>query len=168
MSEKFVYVTYIRTTAEKLWAALTKPEFTRKFWFGTVHECEWQTGSPWRLMTPDGRVADSGGGVRCAVLASVAAAPGGAFCAGAGPATASAARITAARSQAGNLMGRFSTCAAERADSHPEKPANARRPPVVTAKRFLFILRPDFIQAATKCTGRIPTIERRHQAGLRS
>ena len=25
----FVYVTYIRTTPEKLWDALTKPEFTR-------------------------------------------------------------------------------------------------------------------------------------------
>jgi len=26
---RFVYVTYIRTTPEKLWDALTKPEFTR-------------------------------------------------------------------------------------------------------------------------------------------
>ena len=29
MSSKFVYVTYIRTTPEKLWEALIKPEFTR-------------------------------------------------------------------------------------------------------------------------------------------
>jgi uncharacterized protein YndB with AHSA1/START domain len=57
---KFVYVTYIRTTAEKLWAALTKPEFTRQFWFDTTQECEWRPGSLWRLMAPDGRVADAG------------------------------------------------------------------------------------------------------------
>ncbi len=30
----FVYVTYIRTTAEKLWSALTKPEFAKQYWFG--------------------------------------------------------------------------------------------------------------------------------------
>jgi uncharacterized protein YndB with AHSA1/START domain len=57
---KFVYVTYIRTTSEKLWEALTRPEFTRQFWYGAVPECEWKAGSPWRLMTPDGRVADAG------------------------------------------------------------------------------------------------------------
>ena len=57
---KFVYVTYIRTTTQKLWAALTRPEFTRRFWFDTVQECEWKAGASWRLMTPDGRVADAG------------------------------------------------------------------------------------------------------------
>jgi uncharacterized protein YndB with AHSA1/START domain len=57
---EFVYVTYIRTTPEKLWQALTEPEFTRKFWVETVQECEWKPGASWKLMTPDGRVADSG------------------------------------------------------------------------------------------------------------
>ena len=33
-ASKFVYVTYIRTTPEKLWDALTKPEFTRQYWVG--------------------------------------------------------------------------------------------------------------------------------------
>jgi uncharacterized protein YndB with AHSA1/START domain len=28
---RFVYVTYIRTTPEKLWQALTEPDFTRRF-----------------------------------------------------------------------------------------------------------------------------------------
>jgi uncharacterized protein YndB with AHSA1/START domain len=51
---KFVYVIYIRTTAEKLWDALTKAEFTRAYWVGCSVE------SPWKLMIPDGRVADSG------------------------------------------------------------------------------------------------------------
>lgn len=57
---EFVYVTYIRTTAEKLWSALTEPEFTRKFWADTVQECEWKQGAKWKLVVPDGRVADEG------------------------------------------------------------------------------------------------------------
>jgi uncharacterized protein YndB with AHSA1/START domain len=57
---KFVYVTYIRTTPEKLWKALLEPEFTRRFWSETWQESEWRVGSSWRLMIPDGRVADAG------------------------------------------------------------------------------------------------------------
>src|SRR5512135_1791768 len=30
----FVYVTYIRTTPEELWAALTDAEFMKQYWFG--------------------------------------------------------------------------------------------------------------------------------------
>ena len=56
----FVYVTYIRTTPEKLWAALTTPEFIKKYWFGMNIETEWKAGSPWKLVFPDGRVADTG------------------------------------------------------------------------------------------------------------
>lgn len=59
-ASKFVYVIYIRTTAEKLWDALTRPEFTRAYWVGCSSESEWKPGSPWKLMIPDGRVADSG------------------------------------------------------------------------------------------------------------
>jgi uncharacterized protein YndB with AHSA1/START domain len=47
---KFVYVTYIRTTAEKLWDALIKPEFTKQYWAGTWQESEWKKGASWRLM----------------------------------------------------------------------------------------------------------------------
>ena len=57
---RFVYVTYIRTTPEKLWQALIDPEFTRQYWCETVQDCEWKPGSSWRLMIPDGRVGDSG------------------------------------------------------------------------------------------------------------
>jgi uncharacterized protein YndB with AHSA1/START domain len=57
---RFVYVTYIRTTPEKLWRALTDPEFTRQYWCETVHESEWKPGSSWRILIPDGRVADRG------------------------------------------------------------------------------------------------------------
>jgi len=56
----FVYVIYIRTTAEKLWDALTLPEFTTAYWCGIRAESDWQPGASWKLMIPDGRVADSG------------------------------------------------------------------------------------------------------------
>jgi uncharacterized protein YndB with AHSA1/START domain len=58
--DQFVYVTYIRTTPEKLWKALIDPEFTRKYWAETWQESEWKPGASWRIMIPDGRVADSG------------------------------------------------------------------------------------------------------------
>ncbi|MBP2471649.1 uncharacterized protein YndB with AHSA1/START domain/DNA-binding transcriptional ArsR family regulator [Crossiella equi] len=47
--DSFVYTTYIRTTAEQLWQALTSPEFTQRYW-GAVLESDWQPGSTitWR------------------------------------------------------------------------------------------------------------------------
>jgi uncharacterized protein YndB with AHSA1/START domain len=57
---RFVYVTYIRTTRQKLWQALFDPEFTRKYWCETWQDCEWKAGASWRLMIPDGRIGDSG------------------------------------------------------------------------------------------------------------
>jgi len=57
---RFVYVTYVRTTPERLWQALIEPEFTRQYWAGTWQESEWKVGAAWRIMIPDGRVADSG------------------------------------------------------------------------------------------------------------
>jgi uncharacterized protein YndB with AHSA1/START domain len=57
---KFVYVTYIRTTPQKLWRALTEPEFTRQYFVGTSHESEWKPGASWRMLAPNGRVTDAG------------------------------------------------------------------------------------------------------------
>lgn len=56
----FVYVTFIRTTPERLWSALTTPEFMRQYWFGMHCESDWTAGSPWKLVFADGRIADSG------------------------------------------------------------------------------------------------------------
>jgi uncharacterized protein YndB with AHSA1/START domain len=56
----FIYVTYIRTTPEKLWEALTDAQFIRKYWFGVTIECGWKKGSPWKMVYPDGRLTDSG------------------------------------------------------------------------------------------------------------
>jgi uncharacterized protein YndB with AHSA1/START domain/DNA-binding transcriptional ArsR family regulator len=41
----FVYTTYIRTTPERLWQALTEPSFTRRWW-QTTFETDWLVGSP--------------------------------------------------------------------------------------------------------------------------
>jgi uncharacterized protein YndB with AHSA1/START domain len=57
---KFVYVIFIRTTPQKLWSALTDPDFTKQYWFGTYHATDWKPGSAWQLRFADGRVADSG------------------------------------------------------------------------------------------------------------
>jgi uncharacterized protein YndB with AHSA1/START domain len=62
---KFVYVTYIRTTPEKLWQALLEPEFTRQYWLGVPLESTWKVGSPWKMIFPDGRVGDAGEVVEC-------------------------------------------------------------------------------------------------------
>lgn len=59
-SSKFVYVTYIRTTPERLWAALIEPEFTRQYWANTHQVSDWKSGADWKIMIPDGRVGDSG------------------------------------------------------------------------------------------------------------
>lgn len=56
---QFVYVTYIETTPEKLWQALTSSEFTRQYWFGTEVRSDWKVGSPFALSL-DGEVTDSG------------------------------------------------------------------------------------------------------------
>jgi uncharacterized protein YndB with AHSA1/START domain len=57
----FVYVIYIRTTAQKLWSALTDDtEFMKQYWFGTHCESQWTPGSPWKMVYPDGTITDAG------------------------------------------------------------------------------------------------------------
>src|SRR6201999_2273435 len=56
----FIYVTYIRTTSEKLWSALTDAEFMKQYWFGVHCESQWTPGSPWKMVHPDGRPLDAG------------------------------------------------------------------------------------------------------------
>lgn len=41
---KFVYTTYIKTTPERLWQALTDPAFTQRYW-GIRFETDWKPGS---------------------------------------------------------------------------------------------------------------------------
>jgi uncharacterized protein YndB with AHSA1/START domain len=56
----FVYVTYIRTTPDRLWSALTDAEFMTQYWFGMHCDSQWTPGSAWRLLSPNGEVLDAG------------------------------------------------------------------------------------------------------------
>ncbi|MHB8623400.1 MAG: SRPBCC family protein [Sulfuricaulis sp.] len=61
----FVYITYIRTTPEKLWSALTDAECMKHYWFGVHGDSQWTAGSSWALVYPDGRNTDIGEIVEC-------------------------------------------------------------------------------------------------------
>ena len=56
----FVYVTYIRTTPEKLWSALTDAEFIKQYWFGMHCESHWTAGSSWKMVSGRGQIFDAG------------------------------------------------------------------------------------------------------------
>jgi uncharacterized protein YndB with AHSA1/START domain len=45
----FVYTTYIETSAEKLWQALTDGAFTERYWFGHRVTSDWDVGSAYRF-----------------------------------------------------------------------------------------------------------------------
>jgi uncharacterized protein YndB with AHSA1/START domain len=56
---EFVYITYIETTPEKLWQALTSSEFSKRYWFGTELRSDWKVGSPLALVM-NGTTTDTG------------------------------------------------------------------------------------------------------------
>lgn len=43
----FVYVTYIRSTPDKVFEAITKPEIARRYW-GHENVSDWKIGSDWQ------------------------------------------------------------------------------------------------------------------------
>ncbi len=53
-NDKFVYVTYIATTPQKVWDALITGELTRQYW---KHEniSDWKPGSKWQHVAADGK-----------------------------------------------------------------------------------------------------------------
>jgi uncharacterized protein YndB with AHSA1/START domain len=53
-AEKFVYVTYISTTPEKVWLALLNGELTRQYW-GHENVSDWRPGADWQLVADDGK-----------------------------------------------------------------------------------------------------------------
>ena len=55
-----VYVTYIATTIDRLYRALTSAEFTERYMFGRRVESSWEVGAPVRYIGRDGRLSDSG------------------------------------------------------------------------------------------------------------
>src|SRR5689334_13331856 len=56
----FVYVTYIATTIDRLYRALTSAEFTERYMFGRRVESTWEVGAPVRYIGRDGALSDSG------------------------------------------------------------------------------------------------------------
>jgi uncharacterized protein YndB with AHSA1/START domain len=50
---EFVYVSYIRTTPEKLWEALTNGDFSVKYWMGFRIEVELKVGGNVRILPPN-------------------------------------------------------------------------------------------------------------------
>ncbi|MBL8549393.1 MAG: SRPBCC family protein [Hyphomonadaceae bacterium] len=60
-----VYVTYIKTTPEKAWEALTSAAFSRKMFFGLSIEGDWKVGGGWAFKSPDGSVHDEGEVLEC-------------------------------------------------------------------------------------------------------
>jgi uncharacterized protein YndB with AHSA1/START domain len=53
---KTVYVTYIAATPEKVWQALTAPEFVRRYFWDRSVELEPKLGGAFVLRLPDGRI----------------------------------------------------------------------------------------------------------------
>jgi uncharacterized protein YndB with AHSA1/START domain len=56
----YVYVTYIETTAERVWRAIVDPDVTRTYWMGPnagvpahVNVSDWRPGSPWEHQRAD-------------------------------------------------------------------------------------------------------------------
>jgi uncharacterized protein YndB with AHSA1/START domain len=49
---EFIYATFIRTTPEKLWEALTNGDFSVKYWFGYRIEVEQKAGGTVRILPP--------------------------------------------------------------------------------------------------------------------
>ena len=62
---KTVYVTYIATTAEKVWQALTTGDLTKQYFFGRRVEIETRPDGIFRLWQPDGKLDVEGQVVIC-------------------------------------------------------------------------------------------------------
>lgn len=56
---EFVYTTYIRSTPEKVWQAITTPEFTRQYWMHGNYS-DWKKGSKWEHINSDKKVLVGG------------------------------------------------------------------------------------------------------------
>lgn len=59
----FVYTTFIDTTPERLWQALTDPAFTRRYWGGLELDSDWRVGSPVLLRSAPGEATEDHGQV---------------------------------------------------------------------------------------------------------
>jgi uncharacterized protein YndB with AHSA1/START domain len=59
-SSAFTYVIYIRATPQTVWAAFLDPRKQKRAWMGHTLESDWSASSAWRMVSSDGRIANSG------------------------------------------------------------------------------------------------------------
>jgi len=64
-SPKLVYVTPIRTTAAKLWEALTEPDFIQQYFFGRRNTSTWKVGDAIESRSPEGELEWQGKILKC-------------------------------------------------------------------------------------------------------
>ena len=57
---RFLYITYIRAPAEKVWDALTDPAQNKVFWSGYHQETSWAVGADFAIVGPEGQAWDTG------------------------------------------------------------------------------------------------------------
>ncbi len=48
-----VYQVFIRATPEEIWNAITKPEFTSRYFYGSLVDSTFEPGSPYHSYSPD-------------------------------------------------------------------------------------------------------------------
>jgi uncharacterized protein YndB with AHSA1/START domain len=46
-----IYTVYIKTTPQKVWDAITNPEFAKQYWGGYTNVSDWKKGSKWQHIT---------------------------------------------------------------------------------------------------------------------
>lgn len=62
---KLVYTTFIRSTPKKTWDAISKPEFTRRYWGGMANVSGWKRGAKWEHLNPENEVWITGKVMEC-------------------------------------------------------------------------------------------------------
>ena len=65
MGKQFIYEIYIRASRAQVWQGISHGEFTRRYFYATRVESDWQPGSPVRYTYDDGRLAVDGEVVAC-------------------------------------------------------------------------------------------------------
>jgi uncharacterized protein YndB with AHSA1/START domain len=60
VATKSIYEVYIRATPERVFEAITSPELTGQYYYGTSAHSDWQPGSRLEYLYPDGRLAAEG------------------------------------------------------------------------------------------------------------
>ena len=48
-----VYAVFIKASPEQIWEAITKPEFTSRYFYGSLVDSSFEAGAPYRSWSPD-------------------------------------------------------------------------------------------------------------------